>query len=152
GGGEAGITPHRDHARAAARCQLRSAVGRAVIYYQHLADQGGLCRHADQQALQQLAPVPHRYNGADAHRKKRFFARNHRFWNPSRQGFSFFSPSRDEYRIEISPKRMRELRSASILISSENAMPSDSSFIPPRMERRRTHMPDWESRTHRKNS
>src|SRR5512138_3671286 len=45
---------------------------------------------------------------------------------------------------------MRELLSASILISSENAMLSDSRFMDVRMDRRKTHIPDWESRTHRK--
>ena len=54
--------------------------------------------------------------------------------------------------MEISPNRIRGLRKASILISSENAMPSDSSFMSFRIERRNTHMPDCESRTQRKNS
>src|SRR5215467_10353482 len=52
--------------------------------------------------------------------------------------------------MEISTKRTWRLLSASILISSENAIPLDVSFSPARIERRKTHMPDCESRTHRK--
>ena len=52
--------------------------------------------------------------------------------------------------MEISAKRMREFLSASILISSENAMPSEVNRMFLRMERRKTHMPDCESRTQRK--
>ena len=44
--------------------------------------------------------------------------------------------------MEISPNRMCGLSRASILISSENAMPSASSFMSFRMERRSTHMPE----------
>src|SRR5258707_656683 len=50
--------------------------------------------------------------------------------------------------MEISAKRMRGLFSASILISSENDIPSDSSRISSKIERRKTHIPDCESRTH----
>src|SRR5665647_2650664 len=59
-------------------------------------------------------------------------------------------PVREVYIIEISPKRIRESRRASILISSLKPMPSGSSFMSWRMERRKTHMPDCESRTQRK--
>src|SRR5580658_122792 len=65
---------------------------------------------------------------------------------------SLVSPKREEYWMEISPKRIVGSRRASILISSENAMPSDSNFIFFKMERRKTHMPDCESRTQRKKS
>src|ERR1700742_2310576 len=71
---------------------------------------------------------------------------------PSRHGFSLISPNRDEYMIESSAKRIRELLSASILISSENAMPSDVSRMFFRIDLRKIHMPDCESRTHRKYS
>src|ERR1039458_5799762 len=57
--------------------------------------------------------------GREPHRRNRFRARKARFWTPSRHGFSFFSPKRVEYRIEISPKRIRGWRNASILIRSE---------------------------------
>src|SRR5712692_6612611 len=76
-----------------------------------------------------------------------FFTRNHRLCTPSRQAFSFVSPRRELYRIEISPKTILGCFSASILISSENDMLSDSSLINDRMLRRNTHMPDCESRT-----
>ena len=49
-------------------------------------------------------------------------------------------------------KRIFGYFSASILISSEKAMPSETSFISSRMDRRKTHMPDCESRTQRKYS
>ena len=60
---------------------------------------------AAQQSFQQLAAVPHGHHDRDRQAvhdalrlpRKRFLTRNQRFWNPSRQGFSFFSPSRDEY-------------------------------------------------------
>src|SRR5579883_117557 len=52
--------------------------------------------------------------------------------------------------MEISTKRTRRLLSASILISSENAMPSEVSFSPFKIDRRKTHMPDCESRTQRR--
>ena len=39
---------------------------------------------------------------------------------------------------------------ASILISSENAIPSDSNRMSFKIDRLNTHMPDCESRTHRK--
>src|SRR5262249_24308477 len=84
-------------------------------------------------------------------RAKRFRTRNHRLLKPSRQGFSLISPRRDEYWIEISSNRIRESRMASILISSENAMLSDSSTMSRRIARLNTHMPDCESRTQRKN-
>ena len=48
---------------------------------------------------------------------------------PSRQGFSLISPRRDEYRMESSSNLVFGSSSASILISSLKAMPSDSSFI-----------------------
>src|ERR1035438_3975810 len=65
---------------------------------------------------------------------------------------SLVSPTREVYIIEISPNRIRASRSASILISSLKPMPSDSNFMCSRMERRKTHMPDCESRTQRKKS
>jgi len=49
--------------------------------------------------------------------------------------------------MEISRKRILGLLSASIFISSENAIPSDSSVIRGSIERRKTHIPDCESRT-----
>src|SRR5215469_5325894 len=52
--------------------------------------------------------------------------------------------------MEISAKRMRRSFSASILISSEKAIPSAVRFMPFKIERRNTHMPDCESRIHRK--
>src|SRR5262249_26266237 len=127
-------------------------VGGSVIHHQQLFRGPGLRPQAGEQAREIVAAVPHRDDCADAHRKNRFLSRNSKFWMPSRQGLSLISPSRDEYMIDISPKRMRGLRSASILISSENAMPSDSSFISFRIWRRKTHIPDCESRTQRKNS
>src|SRR5260221_10412730 len=90
-----------------------------------------------------------RHYGGHTH-ENRFFTRNQRFRNPSRQGFSLISPSRDEYMMEISAKRMLSLFNASILISSENAIPSETNFIPFKIDRLNTHIPDWESRTQRK--
>src|SRR4051812_34750834 len=52
--------------------------------------------------------------------------------------------------MEISTNRTLEFFRASILISSENAIPSDSSFMSFRIDRRNTHMPDCESLTQRK--
>ena len=54
--------------------------------------------------------------------------------------------------MEISVKRTRALLRASILISSENDMPSDSRCMSFKIDRRNTHMPDCESRTQRKYS
>src|SRR5205823_3350537 len=69
----------------------------------------------------------------------------------SRQGLSLISPRRDEYMIDSSVNRILELRKASIFISSENAIPSDSRIMPFKMQRRKTHIPDCESRTQLKN-
>src|SRR5262245_38690129 len=149
---EAGVVPHAEDSSAVRRGKLGSAVSGSVVYDQQLGCRPGLGGQAGEQPRQILAAVPHRNNRADAHRKKRFLKRNARFCKPSRQGLSLISPRREEYMMEISPKRMREFRRASILISSENAMPSDSSFISLRIRRRKTHMPDCESRTHRKKS
>src|SRR5580692_9745149 len=52
--------------------------------------------------------------------------------------------------MEISTNRTPAFFRASILISSENAMPSDTSFMFLRIDRRNTHIPDCESRTQRK--
>ena len=46
-----------------------------------------------------FAAIPHRHDGADAHRKKRFFRRNARLAKPSRHALSLVSPSRDEYML-----------------------------------------------------
>src|ERR1039458_7724507 len=150
GFGEAGVTAHREDAGAAGARGIGSAVGRAIVHHQPFGGGQRLGLQSVEQPFQQGPAVPDRHDGGDAHRKNRFLTRKARFWMPSRQGLSFISPRRVEYRIAISPKRMRRLRIASILISSEKAMPSASSFMSCRMERRKTHMPDWESRTQRK--
>src|SRR5271165_67679 len=54
--------------------------------------------------------------------------------------------------MDNSAKRICFRFKASTLISSENAIPSDSSRISFRMDLRKTHIPDCESRTQRKNS
>src|ERR1035441_541465 len=105
-----------------------------------------------QQPRQKVAAIPYRHDGADLHRQKRFLNSSIRFCTPSRQRLSLVSPTREVYIIEISPNRIRASRSASILISPLKPMPSDSNFMFSRMERRKTHMPDCESRTQRKNS
>src|ERR1039457_372795 len=150
GFGEAGVAAHREDAGAAGASGVGSAVGGTVVHHQPFGGGQGLDLQSVEQPLQQGPAVPHRHYGRDAHRKNRFLTRKARLWMASRQGLSLISPRRVEYRIAISTKRIWRLRMASILISSEKAMPSASSFMSSRMERRKTHMPDWESRTQRK--
>src|SRR5262249_24363588 len=121
---EARIAAHGDDTRASRAGQIWRAVVGAVIDGEHFASAQGLPVERVEEPRQQLAAVPNRHDGGDAHRKKRFFTRKARLAKPSRQALSLVSPRRELYMIEISPKRMRELRSASILISSLNAMPS----------------------------
>src|ERR1035437_8142060 len=150
GVGESGIATQGDHARATVARQIGRAVGGAVVDDQQLGGGAGLRFECGEEARQQVAAIPHGHDGADVHRKKRFLNRSSRFCTPSPQRLSLVSPTREVYMMEISPKRIRESRKASILISSLKPMPSDSSFICWRMERRKTHIPDCESRTQRK--
>src|SRR5262249_37786917 len=146
---ESRVAAHRDHTRATRTRQVGGAIRGGVIDRQHLARAEGLRIQRVEQTPQIFPTVPHGHDGGD-HRRKRFFKRNMIFCNPSRHRLSFVSPSREEYRMEISPKRTRGFRIASILISSLNAMPSLISFMSLRMDLRNTHMPDCESRTQRK--
>src|SRR5262249_40622807 len=118
GGGEPGVAAHPDDACAASAGKIGRAIGGAVIDGDNFGGAERLCVERIEQAGEMLAAVPHGHNGADAHRKKRFLRRKARLANPSRQALSLVSPRREEYMMEISPKRMRGVRRASILISS----------------------------------
>src|SRR5947207_7077587 len=115
--GETGVAAHRDHASATPAGRIRRTIGGPIVDDQHFG--GGLRLRVQriEQALQQITAVPNRHDRADTHRRKRFLARNAMLWKPSRHGLSLASPRREEYMMEISPKRIRGLRRASILIS-----------------------------------
>ena len=79
------------------RAHAVGAIRRDEVHGKDFGDRMGLGAQFFEQAEQQVAAIPNRDNNRDpgqAH-ENRFFTRNHRFWNPSRQGFSLISPNRE---------------------------------------------------------